>query len=344
MSPARAATVTNLQVLRAGAAVLVVLYHAVLAGAERGAAPPLLTAPGLWGALGVDVFFVLSGFIMVYIQDRNPRKPLAFLANRVVRIVPTYWLLTSVMLALVLGWPDLFGRMTFDPWRAVTSYLFVTGPLFHGAPYLDIGWTLEYEILFYSLFALSLLLPGPRCQRAGLAAAILGAVLVFGLPLIVVEFLMGVGAGLMYLYRRPDPLWGWVLLVAGLAGLAATLVLPPTDDLAARALYWGGPAGLLVLGAALIPQTTARLPVFLGDASYSLYLIQAFTIPAFYKGADRLGLLGLPADAVALVAVAATVGAAALFYRLVEAPVQRVWRRRLSASPSRAAGPPPPRA
>ena len=146
----RRATLYGIQYLRALAALAVVVFHA----AERSGYAFAI------GAAGVDVFFVISGFIMWVIADRRPLSPGRFLADRIRRIVPVYWLATGVMVAGALA--GLFPNLVLTVEHVVASLAFVparspsTGALW---PVLVQGWTLNYEMFFYLVFAASLVLP-----------------------------------------------------------------------------------------------------------------------------------------------------------------------------------------
>ena len=137
---------TSIQVLRAVAALSVLLYHAGLFNIGYG---------------GVDVFFVISGFIMGTIGVRE--APNEFFGKRLIRIVPLYWAVTIAMCLLSLL-PGAFQQFTFDLPRLVKSLLFIphvdvpTGRVW---PLLVPGWTLNYEMFFYAVFAIGLALGRP---------------------------------------------------------------------------------------------------------------------------------------------------------------------------------------
>jgi hypothetical protein len=149
-----------IQVLRAVAALLVVLLHAFETWGER--VDP--AAPGVnWdnGAAGVDIFFIISGFVMVISSRRLVDQAgawLIFLRHRVVRIVPLYWLLTTAKIVAVLVLGGVVLRTSLDFKSVAGSYLFlpVTDSAGHFRPVLPVGWTLTYEFLFYLLFAAAL--------------------------------------------------------------------------------------------------------------------------------------------------------------------------------------------
>ena len=115
----------NLQILRGFAALNVVLFHIIAISDEQGFGTPALEFLRDWGANGIDIFFVLSGFIMVYIAELRPRKPLAFLVRRAIRIIPIYWILTVLGLIAILLANDFRGDPpTLEP--IIASFLFLT--------------------------------------------------------------------------------------------------------------------------------------------------------------------------------------------------------------------------
>jgi exopolysaccharide production protein ExoZ len=150
----------TIQAPRAVAALLVVLLHAFETWGER--VDP--AAPGVsWdnGAAGVDIFFVISGFVMVISSQRLVDRPgawLTFLRHRVVRIVPLYWLLTTVKILAVVLLGGVVLRTGLDFNFVAASYLFlpVIDTAGHFRPVLPVGWTLTYEFLFYLFFAAAL--------------------------------------------------------------------------------------------------------------------------------------------------------------------------------------------
>lgn len=251
-----------MQVLRGMAACAVVFHHAY------GVDHPAVGASRL-GAAGVDLFFVISGFIMATVAA--DRQPLAFLRERAWRIYPM-WLI-ALGPWLVLRKPGLMAA------AANVTLWPIYGNAFH-IPELHVGWTLSFEMLFYVAFALGLA-TRPVVPLLGLfACAVIpnggNAVLGFlGSPL-VAEFLFGIIIAHLPRYERA----GSIAILAGLAWFAVA----PTDYFAIqmgaaawlRVMYWGLPAALLVYGAITLElhfrSKNYDLLVFLGNASYSIYL------------------------------------------------------------------------
>ena len=88
--------IANLQLLRAFAAINVIIYHIIGTSVAYGYELNFINILSGWGANGVDIFFVISGFIMYFSQAQNPKTPIKFLKSRLIRIVPLYWLMTFV--------------------------------------------------------------------------------------------------------------------------------------------------------------------------------------------------------------------------------------------------------
>lgn len=311
MTPSR--TLLSIQYLRGLAAVAVVAHHT-----DR--------MPTGLGQAGVDVFFVISGFIMVHVSRREP-SPMAFLRARVMRLAPLYWLVTLAAAAL-LGITDrahILLSLAFWPHIGPDGVL---------GPVLLQGWSLNLEMQFYILFAATLLLPERRRLLAltGVIATLAGLSVVasfikddaaFNFVPIVLEFLAG--AWLCRAWQR-----GWMqrlpaglLLTAGLALLLVQVQWP--TPIPWRCLQWGVPALLIVAGAVGL-EASGRLPAVpgfraLGDASYSLYLTHILLLAGLHPI-----LAPLPAVVAIPGGILACVALGLLVHRLVERPLGQALR------------------
>ncbi|GJD81814.1 acyltransferase family protein [Methylobacterium gregans] len=349
----------GIQVLRAAAALMVVLHHLQHELAALGlGADGLARLPG-WA--GVDVFFVISGFIIVHATGPaydGPGGRRRFLAHRVARVVPLYWLVTLAYLAVALVLPRSLGdagAAAGDPAYLAASFLFWPAARPDGSlqPLYGLGWTLNYEMLFYAVFALCLG-RGRRATVAWTGAALAGLVL-FGrlaapesAPLrfwsdpIVLEFLFGAAIGLVRAagFRLGAPVRA-ALALGGIAGLA----LIGSAEVAGlgRPLLAGLPAACLVAALALGKPSPRSSPLWvvplsrLGDASYALYLVHPFCLRGVREGLVRSGLAGpLGNWGVGTLMLTASVAAAVLTYRLIERPATRALRARLDPGGGRA--------
>lgn len=326
----------TIQYLRAFAAIAVVIAHV---GKQ-------LHVPFDIGGGGVDLFFVVSGFIMIAIL-RDETTPAGFMANRIKRIVPLYWMATTVMvLGTIAG---LFPRLSIDAWHVVASYLFIPaqldgkGPIW---PILALGWTLNYEMLFYVLVALSLPLRRPALIAAALTlvfgtAIALGQwfrpahpVLIAYTDPVTLEFVFGAWIAVWW---RSGKWWPRsigmpaILLAVLLATVVITLRLPLW-----RSAGLGIPAALLVIGVLSLERKgetePERITAFLGDASYSIYLWHGLAISV----TAAIGrMLGLPLALTFAVAIMAGVVGGALSYLIIERPLMRLLGRPPIARPPR---------
>jgi exopolysaccharide production protein ExoZ len=342
-------TFRTIQALRAVAALLVVMYHALEMWGQR--VDP--GAPGIgWsnGAAGVDIFFVISGFVMAVSSRELFRQEggwFTFLRHRVLRIVPLYWLLTTLKFAAVLGGSAWALRSETDFSYVAASYLFlpVVDHAGHFRPLLPVGWTLTFEFLFYMIFAIAIAL---RVDALRMLATILTCIAAVALlrsetwpawtllfDAIVLEFLLGVALAnaLSTGWRLPPQ-----IAACALTGGFAVLLLfePPDPNL--RFIVWGLPALAIVAGAVSlerelspsIPKTMLRL----GDASYSLYLSHGFVLPIIGVVVGLSGWSGVTAEftIMAFCLAACSLGAFAV-YAGVEKPMLAAFRpRRAHAS------------
>ena len=286
----------NIQALRGLAALLVVFAHLWQIELKYSGSP-ILNDNFNFGMVGVDLFFLISGFIMVYISANNISGPKAvgrFLFARTTRIYPLYWVMTTVIFALYLIRPDMvFSSASEDP-NILTSYLLWPDETF---PLLQLGWTLIHEMGFYLIFGLLLFLPshfrfGALFIWAGLVALgqmqgwyEMNAVSNILFHPLTYEFLAG--ALLAYIYLKIPRLPSWVFLITGILGVLICCLLwtaTPIDMFNHRwhrVLYFTAPLSLLLLGAAYLEKsgTTAPTPLIkLGDWSYSLYLTHVLTL------------------------------------------------------------------
>lgn len=288
----------GIQILRGIAATLVVWHHALEEAqyvVYRGAPPDWLIR---FGAAGVDIFFVISGFIMMYVNfapGRTCQPVRSFLARRALRIYPLYWACCAAALSLkALGF---FRSVSTEPAFIVNSLLLL--PL-HETYLIGVAWTLVYEMYFYLLFAASLAFANARGSLlitiSLLSAAYLSS---HGVPFpslraflsseCVFEFGLGLLVGYVVTQRRL-PRATQLLFIPGLLALialSARIVAPSTNEPASdvqRFFVWGLPATLIVLSAVYwtpASNTLSRWGRLLGDASFAVYLTHGFVMVSY---------------------------------------------------------------
>ena len=329
----------SLTVLRGIAAITVIYYHIM--------APTGHT----FGEFGVDVFFVLSGFVIALVLDSPRITAQRFLSDRIARIVPLYWLLTFAVFAGTLVAPSLFNSTTADIGNLLKSLFFIpyrksSGLIF---PMLFVGWTLNYEMLFYAITAISLILM--RRHRLLFASAsifvIYCAATTSGSRDVFAEF---------YSYQRmfEFPL-GFVVYQMWKRGMRIKPALAGGIAIAAyvwmayvnlnqlsnaHLFYFGIPAFLMVASCLSLESKLGSGPLtkgalLVGDASYAIYLSHPYCVEAARKllanvidGFDATAPVG-----VAVIIVIATAVGVALYW-FVDRPLHRNARRLLQSLPT----------
>jgi exopolysaccharide production protein ExoZ len=286
------------------------------------------------GAAGVDVFFVISGFIIWIVSDGRESKPAAFAWRRFTRVAPAYWVMTLVVAAVALADRGFLPQVAVTARHLVLSLAFIqhTDPYGRAFPLLPPGWSLNYEAVFYLIVAAALF--APRELRLPIVVTALIGVCVLGFSdpplyglganMIMLEFAVGAWLGRRYvLGLKVDPGAAVVLGGIGVAFLAL-LYLTGFHGGFWRELYrpflWGGPAAMIVAAAVAVEQAgRIRVPrplLVLGDASYAIYLCH---LPATALVAHTLGvrpaLLFVPA------AAAVSLAAGLAFHAVVEKPL-----------------------
>ncbi|MHC9235139.1 acyltransferase family protein [Pseudooceanicola sp. 502str34] len=325
---------------------LVVLCHAI--------AHPLPSQPELtWtiGVAGVTLFFVLSGFIMVVTTGHGRFNPGAFMTRRILRVVPLYYVMSILAAVLALALPSAFKGTVFDIGHLVKSLLFIPAERPGSdeiVPVLKLGWTLNFEMYFYLIFAgFAWLDARQRALAVTLffgASVVIGALTHFESPVLefytrrdTLAFVAGVWIGILHINDR---LSNWEPLA--LAGLVAGVVLVmvniylvdvPLIDLVSSVTLFCACAVLLLAGR--VNRYADRVPrwfLLSGDASYSIYLAHIFAIGAVY-----FALSGLPYLVQIVVAFTAGTAAGFFVYFAIERPLTRAAQRAVLRPRRRAA-------
>lgn len=321
--------INNIQALRAFAAINVVLFHIIGTSASYAQYVDTLAFLEGWGANGVDIFFVISGFVMLHTQMLRRRSPYQFLKNRVVRILPIYWMTTFFIILLFWLFPSLFRQVAITPTVALAS-LFFTSSIFIGkTPIVQVGWTLEWEMLFYSIFAVGLFFEAWSLQVAFVALSI-SLISLFSGNFIAIEFLFGMLVACIYKEFAISRIKGALIFILG-AFLLLLSVSPVVRNLDLnRVIIWGTPSFFVVCGLLYCPQIKGRLLAYLGDASYSIYLVQMLTIPAFYKFSSKF-MRGWNGDLLAVGCLIFSVALGSAVYSLLEKPVTLKLRKSIDS-------------
>ncbi|MDE1173269.1 MAG: acyltransferase [Parvibaculaceae bacterium] len=322
----------SVQYLRALAAIAVVAYHCITIMNTE-------SSYGVFslGTYGVDLFFVISGFIML-VTTQKPITPLIFLGKRIRRIVPLYWIVTAVTVVAAIILPSAFRSTVPDVSRVVQSLFFI--PHYHAVkttqiwPIVIQGWTLNYEMFFYLVFAaalgLSLKNRGVIVIVAMLALVAMGRIWPSGNAIwscytspLMIEFCLGVVIGHAYLSKSAIllPLVTGIFAVAGVFFLAAVSLGRGVDV---------GSVGAAILGGAILIEKRRggfhnRTILLLGDASYAIYLFHLFGLGMVRFVGGKLHLdWRAPAIDLGTLVIGACAGTlvGVLVYLWVEKPLQ----------------------
>lgn len=341
--------IISIQLLRAVAAILVIFGHSY-GRLKQLLADQQIVDPYSWHlitGIGVDIFFVISGFIMwssvKKLRDR-PDARFEFFKRRIFRIVPLYWFTTSLfLLTIVLGGKhhlpeveSLISSYLFLPYRLETQHFSLAFPVY------DLGWTLNFEMFFYVLFAISLF-KSKQLSWSILTLLIFGAVLgglysetsampvAFWTQPIIIEFYLGIILAIFFENHKKMHKFGAIFgvlivciaLKAGILGEPTMINGTHLNDFS-RVVAWGIPAALIVFFALYIPlggnNPFTNTLKFLGDASYSLYLAHPFGLIVAGKVLATYKLTQSPA-AILFVLVASAICFALATYLLIEKPI-----------------------
>lgn len=327
----------GVQGLRFVAALLVVVTHSTFYTSER-----LDPAHGYWffGAVGVDIFFIISGFVMMISSpsfSRDRRGAARFGYRRIIRIAPMYWVATTIKILTVLVLPAAAIHSALTPSRVLGSYFFLPtrGPDGDTGVLLGVGWTLLFEMLFYVIFTIGLWL---GANPFLFSSAVLGffavgsafrpvtnwPVWAYDFNPVVLYFIVGMLFGKLVMseqYRAR----AWRLAVA----LTVTVIV---IALVPGGVRWGShsPFRMLTVSALVLSvivaepllRRLARKPVlFLGNASYSIYLFHPLIAPPVPVVLAKFGIINFSLAVVLSVVIA--IGSTSLIYQLVERPVTR---------------------
>jgi exopolysaccharide production protein ExoZ len=317
-------TLYSIQYMRAFAALAVVVFHAAERTGEHFSI----------GAAGVDVFFVISGFIMWVMSERRPMSPQRFLLDRIRRIAPSYWLVTAIMIAGAFA--GLFPNLKLTIGHVLGSLFFIpvqspsNGEIW---PVVVQGWTLNVAMFFYALFAGALFLP--RQWRLLFLSAAFGGFFLVGLfwdppspvldtytrPLIL-EFLGGVLLAELWLRRWiAGTSLGLACVGASLSGFAAIYLMGTNfDESICGPLTMALVFGMVSLEA---DGSIGRVPLlsYLGDASYSIYLWHTLAISVIIKAMAMLDL-SLTISIIVAVIGGTVLGIGA--YEFIEKPLKKM--------------------
>lgn len=325
----------SIQALRGIAALFVVFSH--------------LTFIGI-GAFGVDIFFCISGFIMMYVTQKGSKH---FLAKRLIRIVPLYYLITVFTFVLLLVFPSMFMATTADISYLIKSFFFIPYEI-SGViqPIVRVGWTINYEMFFYVIFFISMKIShkyrGLICSVVLTLLAVLGTLLPlpsvflqFYCHELLLEFVFGMIS--FYLAKRIFDAVGnkankkttglVMILCFALVITCFWLMISEKNDLVipvfSRVIHLGIPAFILFL-AVFTLGCIIKIPAwlsFLGDISFSLYLLHYYPIMLISRIAEKSPSAGLKIG-LSIVGILFVIGISAISYYLIEKKLSEFLRKK----------------
>jgi peptidoglycan/LPS O-acetylase OafA/YrhL len=344
--PQHAVKFNDIQWLRAVAALEVAIWHSDLVAKNFS---PLSVTNIEWyrplGGLGVEVFFIVSGYVMC-LRLPSYKSGAQFMYGRIVRLAPMYWIFTSLVIAAYLLNPSWrLNALELDASTIIYSYLMLPQQRY---PILGVGWSLEIEMIFYAALALALSIAGPVMRRPGNAVVY---------PLVLAGTAgLALGTGpvpRIWDYHLLSPYlllfaFGWVactadrwqtrsawvktFAIAALVWIVALAVADPSDRYLVLRMAVAG--GIFLLARALRPMfqrgcAINRIGSALGDASYSLYLSHWFVLSGLGKMAGAMHLPAILDWEMRLVAISAAIVFACACFRYAEAPLDRLLRPRI---------------
>jgi exopolysaccharide production protein ExoZ len=316
----------SVQALRALAAASVIMYHLDLFHK---------------GGYGVDIFFVMSGFIIAFICAQTTDH---FMAKRLIRIIPLYWLGTLGVFAIAVAAPSVLNSATANVVELIKSMAFVPYEHSNGSvkPLLFLGWSLQYEIFFYMVYGVALRVSKKWASMVAvvmlIAIAFVGGkipesstILKFYSNPIILEFAFGVAAFEVWKRYKTQLARIPVVLAAAVALVCYSWILYKTDRVSRpdRLLQVGLPSVMIFLSF-LTVERRVRFPkwvLLVGDASFSLYLFHPYVLQLVDKKIVSLAVLTPLTFAVAIVSVVICVVFSIACYRLVELPSNKFFRK-----------------
>lgn len=283
----------SIQTLRFIAASLIVLVHSAGEFGFRS-----------FGAFGVDIFFVISGFIIYFVTSSNSKN---FIVKRLVRIVPLYWLLTTVTIIVLYADDSIFRSVKFDFFHFLSSLFFIPNWNISSnyQPILKLGWTLNLEMVFYLIFYLSMKISHRHRGSICTIFIVFGFLIIESLDLktenilnfysqsIILEFCFGIVIAKVYLNRSVMSIENAIILAVISIFCLSLANYFEQIYYKSRFFYWGLPAAGLVYAAIVLEyhnsikgRRITEILNLMGDLSYPLYLTHIYIVAGFYRLVD----------------------------------------------------------
>ncbi|MEZ9768236.1 acyltransferase family protein [Vibrio breoganii] len=288
--------IENVQILRGVAVLLVLVYHLKAVNDKYFSS---ISLPNFFemGSGGVDLFFVISGFIIIYITRNGisgNKGAIHFLLKRAVRVYPVYWVYSLSVLIVYLVQPSLVNSSQGGEVDLIRSFLLIPHDTL---PLLMVGWSLSYEIYFYILIFLAMLLfswDKYKYYFAIISLLVWGRVILSGgegdvsesffLSLFIIEFVLGAFLGFLYVEHANGKISVTivVLIIYLISAIVLIYNLYPYASNFKRVIYYGIPSFILLFYAlffkSIVPTLIGIVLRYIGNWSYSIYLSHILVI------------------------------------------------------------------
>jgi len=329
----------SVQYLRGIAALLVVLHHIGIKGRQY----DILALPWLHiGYIGVDLFFIISGFIMCYTTDNKSISFRKFLGARITRIMPMYWLVTILALIIFIVKPELVNTSGGETsiWASFTLVP-------NGDKYLvNNGWTLSFEFFYYIIFACALIFT--KTYKIQLISIMISLLAIVGLLInpenvyfkfmtnaVLLEFVLGMIAFHIIKHKLCPKIIAYVGIIISTLILVYENKYGLIDTPLGSVIYAGMPFFMIFIGAVTLEDYFIRnKSIFfksieeLGNSSYSLYLIHPFVLSLGSIIAKHLGITKIPFLFTAGLLIASII-IGWISYKLIELPLNKLIKNRI---------------
>lgn len=317
----------SIQTLRAIAAWIVVAHHYVQAHGFSQKTPYLAFLSN-YGAIGVDIFFIISGFVVYNSAQKNTVSPLNFAIHRAARIIPIYWLCTFITALLFIFWPKFIPSIEVDSSFFIRSLLFIPSPHPSGFgiyPLVTVGWTLNFEVIFYLILFFALFFGKNRLIfTVFIGIFILNSILAKHIPAfqhyassIIYEFCMGILIAAFYEkneYKNVNLITSIILLSIGI------YLLYRAGGVSHDPIKNGIPCSLIFISAISQERYFSNFKYFnhLGNWSYSTYLFHSLIILICIKFTNKFSF---NEKITIILIIAFTLAVSYLSFRYIEKPI-----------------------
>ena len=316
---------TYLEVLRGASALIVVLYHSSATLSENGVSSALIMFIAKNGAIGVDIFFVLSGYLMGLKLSQPATQWSNFLFDRFIRICPSYFLCTFVMLLLLIFLPSGFDQKSFSFFETLLSFSFMT-TFTNSKPLIYVGWSLELELYFYLVCAIAIKIKKWINEFYFILIICILLSFITNQP-ILIELCYGFVLSRISVAKFNKPACTIFSVIIAVGFFLISNLEEWDRAYVGRQFTWGVSAFFLVLSCIIYSRNKKNVFCYLGRISFCLYLVQVFTLPLTFKVCQYLDVnMGAY---ILIITMSLSLLAAVLLYEIWDNPIRgyiRHWR------------------